>query len=315
MPSVAYDMSGYRYTDIDPLTGAEQHPALRFDTSGNPYNAVAGTPESYQSIVEGMVYSALSRGAIAPLWEVQTAAIQTQMGDPKAGLTEEERAGRDGKLAAPLSGATQIFRPVMLDLDGDGIETVGKDASGVVFDVDDSGFMKQTGWATGGDAFLTLDRDYNGETNTGREMFSNSVVDISRRGLAGMAWVDSNYDGKLTAADPVWNELKIWQDDGDGVDEAGEKKTLAELGISELNYSMGTFTQNGQVKQLASPNLEADTEGTRVSVVPEGIILETSSGHTSLLVTRIDDLTAVEANRDRIEAANEPEYFYERMAA
>ena len=298
MPGVAYDMSGYRYTDIDPLTGAEQHPYLRFDTSGNPYNAVAGTPESYQSIVEGMVYSALSRGAIAPLWEVQTAAIQTQYGDPKAGLTEEERAGRDGKLAAPLSGATQIFRPVMLDLDGDGIETVGKAASGVVFDVDDSGFMKQTGWATGGDAFLTLDRDYNGETNTGREMFSNSVVDISRRGLAGMAWVDSNYDGKLTAADPVWNELKVWFDDGDGVDEAGEKKTLAELGISELNYSMGTFTQNGQVKQLASPNLEADTEGTRVSVVPEGIILETSSGQTSLLVTRIDDLTAVEANRD-----------------
>jgi hypothetical protein len=36
------------------------------------------------------------------------------------------------------------------------------------------------------------------------------------------------------------------------VDEAGEKKTLAELGITELNYGMGTFTQNGQVKQLAT---------------------------------------------------------------
>ncbi len=301
MPSVGYDMSGYRYTDIDPLTGAEKHPALRFDTSGNPYNAEAGSPESFQSIIEGMVYSAVSRQAIAPLWEVLTAKAQTDAGDPKAGLTEEERAGRDGQLAAPLTGSTQTFRPVVLDMDGDGIETVNKSTSGVAFDVDDSGFMKETGWATGGDAFLTLDRDYNGETNTGREMFSNSVVDISRRGLAGMAWVDSNYDGKLTATDPVWNELKVWLDDGDGVDEAGEKQTLTDLGITELNYSMGTFTQNGQIKQLASPDLEADKDGTRINVVPEGILVQSSgSDQISLLVTRIDDLTALEANRDGV---------------
>ncbi len=301
MPSVGYDMSGYRYTDIDPLTGAEKHPALRFDTSGNPYNAEPGSPESFQSIIEGMVYSALGRQAIAPLWEVLTARAQTDAGDPKAGLTEEERAGRDGKLAAPVTGATQTFRPVILDLDGDGIETVNKSATGVAFDVDDSGYLKQTGWVTGGDAFLTLDRDYNGETNSGREIFSNSVVDISRRGLAGMAWVDANYDGKLTAADPVWNELSVWLDDGDGVDEAGEDFSLAALGITELNYSMGTFTQNGQVKQLASPDLEADSQGTRISVVPEGILVQRSEdGRLSLLVTRIDDKTAVEANRDGV---------------
>ncbi|MHB1352658.1 MAG: hypothetical protein ACYC5S_01110 [Thiobacillus sp.] len=315
MPTVGYDMSGYRYTDIDPLTGAEKHPALRFDTSGNPYNAEAGSPESFQSIIEGMVYSALSRQAIAPLWEVLTARAQTDAGDPKAGLTEEERAGRDGKLAAPVTGATQTFRPVVLDMDGDGIETVNKAASGVAFDVDDSGFMKETGWATGGDAFLTLDRDYNGQTNSGREMFSNSVVDISRRGLAGMAWVDANYDGRLSAADPVWNELKVWRDDGDGVDEAGEN-SLADLGISELNYSMSTFTQSGEKRQLASPDLEADRDGIRVSIVPEGILVqESSEGRLSLLVTRIDDKTAVEANRDGVKAANEPMDYCERIAA
>ncbi|HNL98929.1 MAG TPA: hypothetical protein PKL61_17480, partial [Accumulibacter sp.] len=118
LPSVGYDRSGYRTTDIDPLTGAEKHPALRFDTSGRPYNAEPGSPESYQSIVEGMVRSALARGAIAPLWEVQTARKQTDAGDPQAGLSEEERAGRAGQLAAPLTGARQTFRPVALDLDG-----------------------------------------------------------------------------------------------------------------------------------------------------------------------------------------------------
>ncbi len=302
MPGLSYDMSGYRYTDINPLTGEEQHPSLRFDTSGNPYNAEPGSPESYQSIVEGMARSGLSRSAIAPLWEVRTAKMQSDAGDPKAGLTEEARAGRDGQLAASINGDTQNFRPVMLDLDGDGIETIGKETSGVAFDVDDSGFLKQTSWLSGDDAFLTLDRNYNGQVDTGREMFSNSTVALGRRGLAGMAWVDANYDGKLTAADPVWDELKIWQDTNqNGVQDDGETQGLDGVGITELNYAMGTFQQSGQVKQLASPDMEADKEGTRVSVVPEGIIIENSGDNQlSLLVTRIDDKTAVEPNRDGV---------------
>lgn len=301
MPSAGYDMSGYRYTDIDPLTGAEKHPALRFDTSGRPYNADPGSPESYQSIVEGMVRSALTRGAIAPLWEVQTAKLQTDAGDPKAGLTEEERAGRDGQLAAPLTGASQTFRPVALDLDGDGIEVSDK-AHGVAFNVDDSGYLKQTAWIKSDDALLVLDRNYNGQFDSGKELFSNGAVSLSRRGLAGMAWVDANFDGRLTAADPVWGELKVWRDlDQDGQQDAGEVQGLTALGVTELNYAMSTFTQNGVKKQLASPDLQADSQGTRVTVVPEGILVQASeNGHLSLLVTRIDDKTALEANRDGI---------------
>ncbi|NWG32745.1 MAG: hypothetical protein HXY29_14820, partial [Rhodocyclaceae bacterium] len=301
MPGVGYDMSGYRYTDLDPLTGAEQHPALRFDTSGRPYNAAPGSPESYQSIIEGMVRSALSRGAIAPMWEVNTAKMQTDAGDPKAGLTEEERAGRDGQLAAPITGSTQTFRPVALDLDGDGIEVTDK-ANGVAFDVDDTGYLKQTAWVRSDDALLVLDRNYNGQFDSGRELFSNGAVALGRRGLAGLNWVDANYDGKLTADDPVWNELKLWRDlDQDGQQDAGEVQSLQDAGVTELNYAMGTFTRNGQKRQLASPDLEADSQGSRVSVVPEGILVQRSEdGRLSLLVTRIDDRTAVEANRDGV---------------
>jgi len=61
----------------------------------------------------------------------------------------------------------------------------------ISFDVDDSGYLKETAWIGNTDAFLTLDRDYNGETNSGEEMFSNSTVAIGRRGLAGMGWVNN----------------------------------------------------------------------------------------------------------------------------
>ena len=51
-----------------------------------------------------MLNSALDRQAIAPMWEVKTARLQQEVGDPNAGLTEEERAGQ---LAAPITGANR----------------------------------------------------------------------------------------------------------------------------------------------------------------------------------------------------------------
>jgi len=126
-------------------------------------------------------------------------------GEHQAGLGEEERAGRAGQLAAPPTGARQTFRPVALDLDGDGIDLTDL-AHGVAFDVDDSGYLKQTAWIKGDDALLVLDRDYNGQFDSGRELFSNGAVALGRRGLAGLAWIDADADGCLTADDRAWAE-------------------------------------------------------------------------------------------------------------
>ena len=307
MPSLSYrNYTGYSITDIDPLTGEQRNPGTLYDLAGRPYNAPAGSVQASQSLSERMIRVALERGAVAPLWEVQTAALQTQAGDPMAGLTEEERAGRAGKLApspqpSPTGGeGVQTFRAVALDLNGDGVQTTGA-AKTVAFDVDDSGYLKNTAWLSNSDGFLFLDRNLNGSIDAGSELFSNSVVSLGERGLAGMRWIDSNYDGSLSALDPVWNELKVWQDgDGDGAADAGEVKTLSQLGITALDYAMGTFAQNGQIKQLSSPDLAADLDGLRTHAVPEGIIVQTSNGHTSLLATRIDDRSVIDANRDGV---------------
>ncbi len=301
LPSLSYrNYTGFGITDIDPITGVQRDPEIRYDLTGRPYNAPAGSVQASQSLSERFIHVALARGAVAPMWEVQTAALQTQAGDPKAGLTEEERAGRNGQLAAPVTGPEQLWRPVALDLNGDGVQTTGV-AKAAAFDVDDSGFLKNTAWLDNHDGFLFLDRNLNGQIDSAKELFSNATVALGARGLKGMAWVDANYDGKLTTADPVWNELKVWQDaNGDGLQEAGEAHSLAELGISALDYAMGRFEQNGQLQEMSSPDLVADTEGTRTHVIPEGIVVETSTGHTSLLVTRIDDRTVIEANRDGV---------------
>ena len=84
-------------------------------------------------------------------------------------------------------------------------------------------------------------------------------------------------------------------------------KTLTALGITELNYSLGTFTQVNattgmtQVKQFSSPDLEADKDGTRVTVVPVEIMAQASAdGKLSLLVSRVDDRTHLHTNREGI---------------
>src|SRR3989338_6591470 len=164
LPSLSYrNYTGYSITDIDPLTGEQRNPGVLYDLTGRPYNAPAGSVQASQSLSERMIRVALERGAIAPLWEVQTAALQTQAGDPMAGLTEEERAGRAGLLApspqpSPASGGgSQMFRAVALDLNGDGVQTTGA-AKTVAFDVDDSGHLKNTAWLSNSDGVLFLDR-------------------------------------------------------------------------------------------------------------------------------------------------------------
>ena len=88
-------------------------------------------------------------------------------------------------------------------------------------------------------------------------------------------------------------------------------QSLQDAGVTELNYAMSTFTRNGVKQQLASPDLEADSHGSRVSVVPEGILVQASeNGRLSLLVTRIDDRTQVEANLDGVTGYEDVEIIF-----
>lgn len=44
------------------------------------------------------------------------------------------------------------------------------------FDVDDSGYLKQTAWAKPNDCFLVLDRNLNDRIDSGKELFANGTV-------------------------------------------------------------------------------------------------------------------------------------------
>ncbi len=124
--------------------------------------------------------------------------------------------------------------PLIIDLDGDGIETTGIASGNVYFDVDGDLFAERSGWLKGDDGFLVHDLNGNGRIDDISEMFGG----VGRSGIEQLAKLDSNGDGKITRADVLWSELKIWQDvNGDGVTDAGELKTLEEVGIVSLDLN------------------------------------------------------------------------------
>ncbi|HVJ03762.1 MAG TPA: calcium-binding protein, partial [Sphingomonas sp.] len=156
----------------------------------------------------------------------------------------------------------------MIDLDGDGIETTSVDGSKAYFDVDGDLFAERTGWLKGDDGFLVLDGNGNGRVDGIDELFGNRASG----GFAELAQYDSDGDGRISASDAIWSELKVWQDrDRDGETDAGELRTLAQLGIVSL--SLSTTSLNVSTPQNARLLSRSDVTfvGGRVSQMFEAI--------------------------------------------
>ena len=157
--------------------------------------------------------------------------------------------------------------PIILDLDGNGLETVGL-AANIYFDHDGDGVLTRTGWAGKGDALLVWDRNANGSIDTGAELFGDFTPlpngTLAPNGFAALAALDSNGDGILDASDPAFAELKLWRDaDQNGVTGAGELISLLDAGIVSLNLANTLKNQNlANGNQLAREGSFTRTDGT-----------------------------------------------------
>ncbi|QTW17772.1 calcium-binding protein [Comamonas kerstersii] len=185
--------------------------------------------------------------------------------------------------------------PIILDLDGDGLETVGL-ASNVYFDHDGDGILTRTGWVGQGDALLVWDRNANGSIDTGAELFGDFTPlpngTLAPNGFAALAALDANGDGIIDASDPAFAELKLWRDASqDGQTGAGELISLADAGIVSLNLANtlknqglangnvlsreGSFTRaDGSTSAMGEFNLATDTFNTKFAEqieVPESL--------------------------------------------
>lgn len=138
--------------------------------------------------------------------------------------------------------------PLVIDLDGDGIELTEFNAvtSESFFDIDNDGFAEQTAWiAANQDGLLARDINEDGVINSAAELFGSATVD----GFAILSALDSNGDLMIDQYDDAWDELVIWKDvNGDAVTDDGELLTLASqdiVSISLTNIAASTAVIEG----------------------------------------------------------------------
>ena len=154
--------------------------------------------------------------------------------------------------------------PLVLDLDGDGVELVALSDSQTLFDLDSDGFAQHTGWVAPDDALLALDRTGNGRIDDITEVFGNGTVD----GFTELAALDSNGGGTIDAADDRFADLLLWRDLNDnGRSEAEELQSLADGGVTsiDLNATESDTTLAGH--RISHTSSFARTDGTTGTIV------------------------------------------------
>ena len=132
--------------------------------------------------------------------------------------------------------------PLVLSFDG--AEPTMVSSAAASFDVGTGGACIQTDWPTATTPWLALDRDGSGSIDGGHELFGSGTVlregARASHGFMALAELDSNGDGRISAADARWDELVLWTDvDADKRSTPWEHQPLSARGILsiELGWS------------------------------------------------------------------------------
>jgi hypothetical protein len=149
-------------------------------------------------------------------------------------------------LATFLGSLGDLFSysfPVILDLDGNGVDVTPLSASHASFDMNHDGVREHTAWAGSGDGLLAIDLAANGAAgpdgaiDQSREILFTQWAPNAASDMAALREVfDTNRDGALDAGDARWTEFRVWHDaNGDGLSAPAELTTLDALGIASID--------------------------------------------------------------------------------
>lgn len=184
---------------------------------------------------------------------------QSQYGTISFTITDRNGSGLSKRLSyytainGPKTGPGENIPPVVVDLDGDGIELKNLSSSEVHFDMDGDGVADRTGWVGPDDGFLALDKDASGSIDHVNEFSFAADFEGATSDLAGLRAYDTSGNGFFDQADVQFSQFKVWRDaNQDGVSQQGELKTLADYDIRSINLGLMT---TGQPVQGATDNI------------------------------------------------------------
>jgi VCBS repeat-containing protein len=177
--------------------------------------------------------------------------------------------GDEPPFVPPYDETPNVVCPLVLDLDGNGVEITSVQ-NGVYFDHKGDGFAEKSAWISPNDGFLVRDRNGDGKITTGDELFGDQTRmkdgTWNHNGFDVLAEYDDNKDGRIDAQDAIWNQMQIWQDaNSDGISQASELHSLADFGIQSFDTA---YSQPGGRRTFASGHY-TKTDGTTANDVDD----------------------------------------------
>lgn len=158
--------------------------------------------------------------------------------------------------------------PLILDINKNGFDIETK-KYGAHFDLNCDGFAEKINW-TRKDAILALDKNHNGAIDDGSEVFGDYHLLAdgikAKNGFEALAQYDTNGDGVIDENDEIFDQLRLWVDEnGDGVSDQGELKSLKDMHIKAINLDYDYVNQptgtEALIGNVATFVYEDDTVG------------------------------------------------------
>ncbi|MCK5311890.1 MAG: hypothetical protein KAJ62_07265 [Desulfobacteraceae bacterium] len=151
-------------------------------------------------------------------------------GSESGGSSESGRGGYNG-----CSSDGHFGRPIVMDLDGDGVELVSLEDSTAYYDIDGDGTRNRIGWAGPDDGLLAYDIDDDKDISKKGEISFVDYVKGAKTDLDGLHHFDTNKDEVLDKKDKEFSKFGVWQDKNqNGITDKGEFKSLDKADISSI---------------------------------------------------------------------------------
>ena len=198
--------------------------------------AIAGTALAFTPILVGAAIAAVVGLTFDYLWEQLNDWLEHENG---YGLNDFINDAFNDYFSQFRNYSPPAKDPLTLDLDGDGIESIGATGA-ILFDHDGDGIKNGTGWINSDDGLLVLDRNGNGTIDSGRELFGADTVlangQHANSGFEALKDLDSNSDNVFNASDAQFGNVRVWRDlNQDGISQGNELFTLGQLNIKAIN--------------------------------------------------------------------------------
>ena len=139
----------------------------------------------------------------------------------------------------------RLCDPLVINLDTD---IAGVSDQKFLFDIDNDGVKDNISMLDKGSGFLALDRNGDGEINDGSELFGTK----SGNGFRDLAAYDSDGNGWIDEADPIWDKLLIYSMNEDG---SSSLYGLSEKGVGAVY--LGNVSTNYSLNNIMTNNVNA----------------------------------------------------------